>query len=88
MSDLGVFILLTFTFLLLIYLCSMECEREEESGEMFSPNESEEYTLHIDAQSFTVQGLRDALTEAESTMTGPLHPTDEFIIQLEVMMAD
>ena len=51
----------------------MEHEREEESGEMFSPNKSEEYTPHGDAPSFTVQGLRDALTEAESTMTGPPH---------------
>ena len=66
----------------------MEHEREEESGEMFSPNKSEEYTLHGDAPSFTVQGLRDALTNAESTVTGPLHPVDEFIIQLEVTMVD
>ena len=66
----------------------MGCEREEESGEMFSPNESEEYTPHGDALSFTVQGLRDALTEAESAGTGPPHPRDEFIIQLEVTMAD
>ena len=35
----------------------MEHEREEESGEMFSPNESGEYMLHNDAVSFTVQGL-------------------------------
>ena len=38
--------------------------------------------------SFTVQGLRDALTAAESTVTVPPCPTDEFIIQLEVTMAD
>ena len=66
----------------------MECEREEESGEMFSPNESEEYTSHGDTPSFTVQGLRDALTEAESPVTGPPHSADEFIIQLEVTMVD
>ena len=30
--------------------------------------------------------MRDALTAAESTVTEPLHPTDEFIIQLEVTM--
>ena len=41
-----------------------------------------------DMASFTVQGLRDALTAAESTVTEPPHPTDEFIIQLEVTMAD
>ena len=49
----------------------MEREREEESEEMFSPNESEEYTSHGDMPSFTVQGLRNALTEAESVVTGP-----------------
>ena len=38
----------------------MECEREEESGEMFSPNESGEYTPCDDVVSFTVQSLRDA----------------------------
>ena len=41
----------------------MEREREEESGEMYSSNESE-YMLHGDAPTFSVQGLRDALTEA------------------------
>ena len=66
----------------------MEHEREEESGEMSSPNESREYMLHHDAPSFTVQGLRDALTAAESAATGPPCPVDEFIIQLEVTMAD
>ena len=66
----------------------MEHEREEESGEMFSPNRSEEYTPHSDVPSFTVQGLRDALTEAESTVTGPPCPMDEFIIQLEVTIVD
>ena len=66
----------------------MKCEREEESGEMFSPNKSGEYMPHGDALSFTVQGLRDALTAVESTVTGPPHPADEVIIQLEVTMAD
>ena len=37
---------------------------------------------------FTVQGLWDALTEAESAVTEPSPPADEFIIQLEVTMAD
>ena len=66
----------------------MEREREEESGEMYSPNESGEYKLHGDVPNFTVKGLRDALTEAESAVTEPPSPTDEFIIQLEVTMAD
>ena len=41
---------------------------------MFSPSESGEYMLHGDVESFTIQGLRDALTAAESTVTEPLHP--------------
>ena len=60
----------------------------EESGDMFSSNESGEYKSCNDVASFTVQGLRDALTAAESTVTEPPCPMDEFIIQLEVMMAD
>ena len=66
----------------------MECEREEESWEMFSSNESGEYTPHNNAASFTVQGLRDTLTAAESTVTEQPCPMDEFIIQLEVTMVD
>ena len=52
----------------------MEHEGEEESGEKFSPNESEEYMPHNDTARFTVQGLRDALTAAESTVTEPPCP--------------
>ena len=35
----------------------MECDREEELGEMYSPNKSGEYMLCGDAPNFTVQGL-------------------------------
>ena len=66
----------------------MECDREEELGEMYSPNESGEYTPHGNALNFTVQGLRDALNEAESTVTELPSLAEEFIIQLEVTMAD
>ena len=66
----------------------MECDREEESGEMYSPKESGEYTPCGDVQNFTVQGLRDTLNEAESTVMEPWSLTEEFIIQLEVTMAD
>ena len=66
----------------------MECDREEESGEMYSPNKSGEFMLHGDAPNFTVQGLQDALNEVESTVTEPQSLTKEFIIQLEVTMAD
>ena len=66
----------------------MECDREEESGEMYSPNELGEYMPHGDAPNFTVQGLQDALNEVESTVTEPPSLSEEFIIQLDVMMAD
>ena len=66
----------------------MEHEREEESWGMFSPNDSGESMLCDDMVSFTAQGLRDALMAAESTVTEPPCPADEFIIQLEVMVAD
>ena len=58
----------------------MEHEGEEESGEMFSPNESGKCTPCNDVVSFTDQGLRDALTAAESTVTEPPCPMDEYII--------
>ena len=62
----------------------MEHDREEESGEMYSPNESGEYTSRSDMPNFTVQGLQDALNETEATVTEPSPLTEEFIIQLEV----
>ena len=66
----------------------MECDREEESGEMYSPNESGEYMPCGNAPNFTVQGLQDALNEVESTVTEPPSLAEEFIIQLEVTMVD
>ena len=66
----------------------MEHDRKEESGEMYSPNESGEYMLCGDVPNFTVQGLRDALNEAEVTVTEPSPLAEEFIIQLEVTMVD
>ena len=66
----------------------MDHEGEEESGEMFSPNESGEYMSHDDMVRFPVQGLRDDLTAAECTVTEPPHPADEYIMQLVVTMVD
>ena len=76
-----------FVFFCIIVDSLMECDREE-LGEMYSPNESGEYMPHGDAPNFTVQGLQDALNEAESTVTEPQSLVEEFIIQLEVTMAD
>ena len=77
-----------FVFFCIIVDSLMECDGEEESGEMYSPNESGGYTPCGDMPNFTVQGLRDALNEAESTVTEPPSLAEEFIIQLDVMMAD
>ena len=55
---------------------------------MYSPNKSGEYTPCGDVPNFTVQGLRDALTKAESTVTEPPPLTEEFVIQLDVTMGD
>ena len=52
----------------------MEHEREEVSGEIYSPNKSGEYTPHGDMPNLTVQGLQDALTTAESAVTEPPPP--------------
>ena len=61
---------------------------KKNQGRCTLSNESGEYTPCDDAPNFTVQGLRDALTEAESVVMEPPALTDEFIIQLEVTMAD
>ena len=66
----------------------MEREREDESEEMFSPNEVGEYMPCEDAAQFTVQGLTDVLTAVESTETEHPLPTEEYVMQLEVTMAD
>ena len=55
---------------------------------MYSPNESGEYIPRGDTPNFTVQGLQDALNKAESTVMEPPPLAEEFIIQLEVTMAD
>ena len=67
----------------------MEHEREEESGEMYSPNESGEYTLHSDCTELHCAGVEGCSHQSRVCMvTGPPHPAEEFIIQLEVTMAD
>ena len=66
----------------------MEHDGEDESGEMFSPNEVGEYTLCEDTVRFTVQGLRDVLTTMESTVIEWPLPMEEFVMQLEATMAD
>ena len=66
----------------------MEQDGEEESGEMFSPNELGQYMPCDNMVRFTVEGLRDVLTAVESTVTELSYPMDEYMIHLEVMMVD
>ena len=88
MSDLGVIVLYCIINFCIIVASLMERDREEELGEMYSPNESGGYMPCGDMPTFTVQGLRDALTKAETAVTEPPPLTEEFSIQLEVTMAD
>ena len=61
---------------------------KKNQGRCTLPMNLREYTPCGDVPNFTVQGLQDALTEAESVVMEPPALTDEFIIQLEVTMAD
>ena len=65
----------------------MESCKSEESGKMYSPDNQGEYTPKEGTLSFSVQGLSDALTALE-TVTELQPPLEEFVLQLEVMMAD
>ena len=66
---------------------AMEPNKGEESGEMYSPEKQGEYMPEVGAPSFSVQGLSDALTALETVMeVQPL--SEEFTLQLEVMMTD
>ena len=65
----------------------MEPNKSKESGEMYSPDDQGEYAPELGAPSFSVQGLSDALTALETvTEVQPL--SEEFALQLEVMMAN
>ena len=67
----------------------MEYDREEELGEMYSPNESGEYTLLSDVhQTLLCRGCKMLSIETEATVMELSPLTEEFIIQLEVTMAD
>ena len=55
----------------------MEPNKDEESGEMYSPEDQGEYMLKVGVWSFSVQGLSKVQP-----------PSEEFTLLLEVMMAD
>ena len=67
---------------------AMEPNKGEESGKMYSPDEQEEYMPEAGALSFSVQGLSDALTALDTEVTEVQPPSEEFALQLKVMMAD
>ena len=64
----------------------MDCNRCEDSGEMYSPDEQGEYVPLDGAPRFSVQGLSDALADVEEGITEP--PAEEYTMMLEVTMAD
>ena len=75
--------------LLLIFVAyAMEPNKGEESGEMYLPDEQGEYVPEVGASSFSVQGLSDALTALDTEVKEVQSPSEEFALQLEVMMAD
>ena len=65
----------------------MQCEGDEESGEMLSPEVGESMPCG-DVAWFTVQGIADVLNIMETMVTEPLLWQEEFALQLGVTMAD
>ena len=55
---------------------------------MYSPDEQGENVPEADVSSFSVQGLSDALTALDTEVTEVQPPSEEFALQLKVMMAD
>ena len=70
---------------------SMDHNMGEESSEMYWPDEQGKYGTAMQASSFTIQGLSDALMTLDPQVTEvtevPL-PEVEYALQLEVTMAD
>ena len=64
----------------------MDSERREDSGEMYSPDDQGEYTLLDGALQFSVQGLSDALADVGEGIDET--PAEEYVMMLEVTMAD
>ena len=64
----------------------MDPDRHEDSGEMYSPDNQEEYTSLDETPQFSLQGLSDALADIKEE-TGKTS-TEEYALMLEVTMAD
>ena len=61
---------------------------QENSCEMYSPNEQGEYTSLLGVQNFLVQGLTDALATLDPEVTKVQLPVEEYALLLEVTMVD
>ena len=65
----------------------MELNRED-IDEMYLPDDQGEYVSESGVQNFSIQGLSDALTSLESEVTMVQPPAKEYVLLLEVTMAD
>ena len=69
----------------------MDYNKGDKSGEMYLSDKQGEYESAMQASSFTIQGLSDALTTMDpqaTEMTEASLPKVEYALQLEVTMAD
>ena len=64
----------------------MDSDRHEDSGEMYSPDEQGKYMPLDDAPLFSTQGLSDVLVDVREGINKT--PAEEYIMMLEVTMAD
>ena len=64
----------------------MDCDRREDSGEMYSPDNQGEYTPLDETPRFSLQGLSDALAGIGEGMGKT--SVEEYALMLEVTMAN
>ena len=61
---------------------------QEDSGEMYSPNEQGQYMPEVGLQNFSVQGLTDVLATLDPQVTEVQLPVQQYALMLEVTMED
>ena len=64
----------------------MDCDKCEDLGEMYSPDDQGEYMSLDEALRFSMQGLSNVLADVGKGMDET--PAEEYTMMLEVMMAD
>ena len=67
---------------------TMEPNTGKESGEMYSPYDQGEYMQKVGVSSFSIKGLSDALIALDTEVTVVHPPSEEYVLLLEVTMAD